>query len=112
MAVVRSRDQSRPTTQKDRRESLQVANLQPLKRKLDKIETERIYRISQSVVSNIKQVQLISWFLENDSNIFRVTDEELRQLLLYHQHIGETNFIENNEIGKQKLQKSLKSILR
>lgn len=106
MAAVKRKQYSRPSTHK---ESLHVANLEPLKRKLDRIETERIYRIIQCAVSNIRQAKLVSWFLEDDANIFRVTDEDLRQLLLRHQHVAGTRLPDE---GKQKIENSLKFILR
>ena len=86
--------------------SIYSTSLNPIKRKLDRIETERVYRVVQRCSRNILQVKLLSWLIEDDSRLFLITDEELRRLVLNHQHLVRTSA----EIDLLKL--STKSILR
>jgi hypothetical protein len=107
--MTASRDAYRAvTTESNRRSSLQVVNLQPLKRKLDRIETERIYRVTQRCLRDLCQVETLLWLIKDDLNLFRITDAELRQLVLNHQNI----VIQTDEYDEHSLRKSTQAILR
>jgi len=110
-----------PTASSQQRQRRTMATLQPIKRKLDRIETERIYRVLQTVLRHIDQVKALNWLIEDDSHLFRVTNHELRQLILKHQSFarslsssnedGEDNQIEI-ESNVQKIKDSTRLILR
>jgi len=57
------------------------------KRNLDRIETERIYRVIQVACKNIIEAKCLCEIIKNDALIFLVTDLELRNLLFSHQII-------------------------
>ena len=87
--------------------SMYITNLNPIKRKLDRIETERVYRVVQRCSCNFLQVKFLSLLIEDDARLFRITDEELRGLVLNHQQLAGSS---NVEIDL--LKESTKSIIR
>ena len=110
-----------PTASSQQRQRRTIANLQPIKRKLDRIETERIYRVLQTVLRHIDQVQALNWLIEDDSHLFRVTDHELRQLILNHQSFARilSSFDDDGdkkeidmEADEQRIKDSTRLILR
>ena len=94
-----------------RKKSLPIVSLQPLKRKLDKIETERIHRIIKDGVEKIKYLIAVTHIIVDDSKIFSISDSELRFLLLKHQSL-----LKKYNIGDSQshidVQNSAKEILR
>lgn len=109
MAAI-SKTENLSSTDQHQDESL-LKKLQPLKRRLDQIEAEQIYRILQSAVWNVKQAEVVSWLLEKDGNIDCVDDEHLCKLLIRHQQIGITSDLQTDN-GMKVFKFSLKSILR
>ena len=111
-----------PTASSQQRQRIRVANLHPIKRKLDRIETERIYRVLQTVLRHVEQVQALEWLIEDDSHMFRITDHELRQLVMNHQFFArplsqpqDGNQQKDQDvtiIDEQKLKESTRLILR
>ena len=109
--MTTSRDTYRAvTTQSSRRSSLQVVNLQPLKRKLDRIETERVYRTTQKCLRDLCQVETLVWLIQDDLNLFRITDAALRQLVLNHQNIVAK--LGDGDCDEHAVRKSTQAILR
>ena len=88
--------------------SIYISNLNPIKRKLDRIETERVFRVIQRCARKIGQLKLLSWFIEDDSRLFRITDEELRRLVLNHQQLSKSSMNDDVDL----LKASTRAILR
>lgn len=88
-----------------------LANLEPIRRSLYRIDTERIYRVIQDVISRFEEWDLLRTILSDDKLIFSISDEELRNLLLQQQDL-----ITQLEAGKSdvvdEIMNSLKDIFR
>ena len=87
--------------------SMYITNLNPIKRKLDRIETERVYRVVQRCSRNFLRVKFLSLLIEDDSRLFRITDEKLRGLVLTHQQLAKSS-----NVKIDLLKESTKSIIR
>ena len=88
-----------------------VQNLRPAKRHLDRIETERIYRVIQDGNRYINEIYPLTCLLKKDHFIFIITDVELRDLLFKHQALVK-QFQETDELIVEKIQNSFREILR
>ena len=88
-----------------------VQNLRPAKRHLDRIETERIYRVIQDGSRYINEIYPLICLLKKDHFIFMITDVELRDLLFKHQALVK-QFEETDKLTVEKIQSSFRKILK
>ena len=86
------------------------ARLKPIKRRFDRIETERVYRvIEDGMMKHEEQKSLLS-IISDDKKLFSLRDAELRDLVLKHQHlVHQFNLDESRAVD---VKNSLKNILR
>ena len=80
-------------------------NLQPLKRNFDRIETERIYRVIEDVVYKVSETRALYEIIDDDAKIFAIRNQQLRDLILYHQRL-----LQQTNMGA--MQASLKDIFK
>lgn len=99
-----------PTTNK----SIQckpLVSLQPIKRNLPRIETERIYRVLQNTTRVFEECQVLMSVIKDDTKLFSITDNELRDLVLKQQDLVQ-EFESGNESIQDEMIDSLKDIFR
>lgn len=110
MAVVVQKSLA-PLEKRNTAKKTAVQNLRPAKRHLDRIETERIYRVIQDGSRYVNEIYPLICLLRKDHFIFMITDVELRDLLFKHQALVK-QFQETNELIAEKIQYSFREILR
>jgi len=73
-------------------------NLQPIKRNLYRIETERIYRVIEKGVKKLEEWQILMSIVEDDKKLFSISDIGLRDLALKQQYLIEQFLSGSDEV--------------